>query len=182
MNGCSSSRLKRRKGARTNPRTVIGLGAVGIGLIAFAAFADPTPQLAWNASASAPLGLYRVVSGAPRRGDLLLVRAPESITRLAAERGYLPLNVPLVKRVAALSGDDVCAFDETVVVNGRAVADRLKADRAGRPLPWWSDCRELASDELFLLMDDVSGSFDSRYFGPVSRANVIGRLVPLWTE
>jgi conjugative transfer signal peptidase TraF len=182
MNGCSSSRLKRRKGAWTNPRTVVGLGAAGLGLIAFAAFADPTPQLVWNASASAPLGLYRVVSAPPKRGDLVLVQAPESVARLAAERGYLPLGVPLVKRVAASSGDDVCAFNEAIIVNGRVVADRLKADRAGRPLPWWSDCRELAADELFLLMNDVSGSFDSRYFGPVSRANVIGRLVPLWTE
>ncbi|TIX05399.1 MAG: S26 family signal peptidase, partial [Mesorhizobium sp.] len=24
--------------------------------------------------------------------------------------------------------------------------------------------------------------FDSRYFGPVPTQNVIGRLVPLWTE
>jgi conjugative transfer signal peptidase TraF len=161
---------------------MIVLGAVGLGLIACAAFADPAPKLVWNASASAPLGLYRVVSAAPKHGDLVLVRAPESIAHLGAERGYLPLDVPLVKRVVALSGDHVCALDETVIVNGRVVAERLKADRAGRPLPWWSHCRALVGDELFLLMGEVSGSFDSRYFGPVSRANVIGRLVPLWTE
>lgn len=161
---------------------ILATGALGLGLIGLAAFADPMPKLVWNASASAPVGLYRVVSGAPKRGDLVLVRVPESITSLAAERGYLPLNVPLVKRVAALSGDYVCAFDEAITINGRAIAERLKVDRAGRPLPWWNDCRGLARDELFLLMDDICGSFDSRYFGPVSRANIIGRLVPLWTE
>jgi type IV secretory pathway protease TraF len=39
-----------------------------------------------------------------------------------------------------------------------------------------------ADDELFLLMEGVPGSFDGRYFGPVNRSAIIGRLVPLWTE
>ncbi|TIS75977.1 MAG: S26 family signal peptidase, partial [Mesorhizobium sp.] len=32
------------------------------------------------------------------------------------------------------------------------------------------------------LGSDKNRSFDSRYFGPVPTQNVIGRLVPLWTE
>lgn len=176
------SRLRRRMRMRKNPRAALALGALGLGLIGFSAFADPAPKLVWNASASAPIGLYRVVPGAPERGDLVLVRAPKSVAKLAAERGYLPLNVPLIKRVAALSGNDVCAFNEAIIIDGTVVARRLELDRAGRPLPWWNDCRELTGDDLFLLMEDVSGSFDSRYFGPVSTGSVIGRLVPLWTE
>lgn len=163
-------------------RVELLLGVVGLGLIGSAAFVSPKPQLVWNASASAPIGLYRVVSGAPERGDLVLVRAPKSVAKLAAERGYLPLNVPLVKRVAALSGNEVCAFHEAIFVEGKVVALRLKTDGAARPLPWWNDCRELGADELFLLMDGASFSFDSRYFGAISSTNLIGRLTPLWTE
>jgi conjugative transfer signal peptidase TraF len=145
------------------------------------AFAPHSPLLIFNASASAPIGFYW--AGPPRplnRGDLLLVRTPESIRMLAAARGYIPLAVPLVKRAVALSGDFVCADGQTLTIDGRHVADRLSADRAGRPLLAWSGCRKLGTGELFLLMEDVPDSFDSRYFGPVSVDAVIGRLSPLW--
>jgi conjugative transfer signal peptidase TraF len=136
----------------------------------------------WNASASAPIGLYRVLPENAVRGDLVLVRTPESVRQLAAERGYLPLNVPLVKRVAAADGDIVCAADDAISVNGRVVAERLARDRLGRPLPRWSGCLLLDVGETFLLMEGVSDSFDGRYFGPVPTAAIIGRLVPLWVE
>ncbi|TIU31998.1 MAG: S26 family signal peptidase, partial [Mesorhizobium sp.] len=42
--------------------------------------------------------------------------------------------------------------------------------------------RALGDNEVFLLGSDKNRSFDSRYFGPVPTQNVIGRLVPLWTE
>lgn len=145
-------------------------------------FADPAPWLVWNGSRSAPVGLYRVASIAPLRvGDLVLVRTPEHVRELAAVRGYLPATVPLVKRVAASDGDAVCAHGADIFVNGRRVAARLPRDRLGRSLPWWSGCRAL-DGEVFLLMGDVAASFDGRYFGPVPRDAVIGRLVPLWTE
>jgi len=182
MNVRPLSRLQRHRDALRTHCAELLFGIVGLGLIASAAFVSPTPKLVWNASASAPIGLYRVVSGTPKRGDLALVRAPNSAAKLAAERGYLPRNVPLVKRVAALSGNEVCAFHEAIFVEGKIAALRRKTDRAGRPLPWWNECRELGTDELFLLTNDRSDSFDSRYFGPVSSANLIGRLVPLWTD
>jgi conjugative transfer signal peptidase TraF len=104
------------------------------------------------------------------------------VRQLAAERGYLPQNVPLVKRVAALGGDIVCAAGDVISINGRAVAQRLARDRLGRPLPGWTGCQTLDPDDVFLLMENVAGSFDGRYFGPVRRAAIIGRLAPLWTE
>lgn len=139
------------------------------------------PILVFNASASAPIGYYYLrTSALISRHDVVLVRTPESVRALAAERGYIPRSVPLVKRAAALPGDTVCVFGPIVTIDGRWVADRLSADRAGRPLPAWTGCRKLAPGELFLLMEEVPDSFDSRYFGPVSETAVIGRLYPLW--
>jgi len=54
-------------------------------------------------------------------------------------------------------------------------------DREGRPLPAWQGCRPLAPGEVFLLMANIPASFDGRYFGPIPRAAIIGRLVPLCT-
>jgi len=48
-------------------------------------------------------------------------------------------------------------------------------------LPQWSACRTLKTQELFLLSSYSPFSFDSRYFGPVKRAAVIGQAIPLWT-
>ena len=159
----------------------LAVALAGIALVGFSAIAHPQPRLVWNASASAPIGLYRVVSGAPERGDFVLVRIPKSIEKVAAIRGYLPAGVPLIKRVAAVAGDDVCAFNGAIIVNGEIAARQRKADRAGRSLPRWNECRELVQGEFFLLTN-APDSFDSRYFGPVSSARVIGRLAPLWTD
>lgn len=171
------TRLKAIRARRT-----IAVACIGLGLIGFTVFDKPSPWFVWNASGSTPVGLYRIGLAPPARGDLVLVRSPKSLADLAEERGYLPRNVPLVKRLAALPGEHVCAFNEAIVIGGEIVARRLETDGRGRPLPWWNECRRLGRDEVFLLGGDAAGSFDSRYFGPVPATNVIGRLVPLWTE
>jgi conjugative transfer signal peptidase TraF len=173
-------------GTSQNPflrwRGALAFTLLGFALLGLAALARPTPLLVWNTSASAPIGLYRVVPGAPARGDLVLVPTPDSVRKLADKRRYLPSNVPLVKRIAAAGGDVVCAAGDAISINGRVVARRLISDRLGRPLPSWSDCRRLIGDEAFLLMEHVADSFASRYFGPVLTSTIIGRLVPLWVE
>lgn len=172
--------VRQRRGRRRSC-AILALGLAGLGLLGFAAFARPTPLIIYNASASAPIGFYRVLSAEPiRRGDLVLARTPASVRQLAAERDYLPATVPLVKRVVALDGDTVCAIHHAITIDGRHVATQLIADRLGRPLPIWSGCRTLGPGDMFLLMQGVSDSFDGRYFGPIPVSAVIGRLVPLW--
>ena len=153
---------------------ILGLG--------YPELAEPLPRLVYNASASAPLGFYRLYSGDPiSKGDLVLAHLPEAAAHLAADRQYLPPSVPVVKRVAALAGDLVCADAGIVVINDRVAADTLLIDREGRPLPAWQGCRTLAPGEVFLLTENLPASFDGRYFGPISSMAIVGRLVPLWT-
>jgi conjugative transfer signal peptidase TraF len=170
--------LRRRK---SQLATLI-LALFGLGLIGLATLVRPTPLLVWNASASAPIGLYRVVPNNAGRGDLVLVQTPEPVRKIASERGYLPSNVPLVKRIAAARGDIVCAAGNTISINHRIVAHRLSSDRLGRPLPSWTGCRPLDGSQVFLLMEGVADSFDSRYFGPIPATAIIGKLVQIWTE
>jgi type IV secretory pathway protease TraF len=40
----------------------------------------------------------------------------------------------------------------------------------------------MASDEYFVFSDRVANSFDSRYFGPISKAAIIGVYRPLITD
>jgi len=140
----------------------------------------PRPRLLWNASASAPIGLWGVLPDAPvGRGDMVVVRLAEPWRGLAARRHYLPANVPLLKRIAAVPGDRVCAFESWIFVEGRVAVVRRRFDRLGRALPWWSGCVTLGGGAILLLMDDPA-SFDGRYFGPARRSAVVGKAVPLW--
>lgn len=171
-------RADRRRRRQLRVRAAV-IGVLSTGLAATIAL-PPRPLLVWNASASAPIGLYAIAEpSALEPGDHALARLPEPYRGLAARRHYLPANVPLVKRVAGIAGDIVCASGAVVTVNGRIVAKRKAADRFGRPLPWWRGCSTLR-DAIFLLNPAEPASFDGRYFGPLPRANLIGKATPIW--
>lgn len=156
------------------------VGAIAV--LATTAVFSPRIRLVYNATESAPRGFYLAVPATHlQRGDLVLVRLPNALARLAAERGYLPSSVPALKQIAAMEGQPVCARDGRVYVDGYAVAQALAVDGKQRELPAWNGCRPLLEGELFLLNRGVKASFDSRYFGPVDRSFVRARAVSLWT-
>jgi len=174
------ARLPRFRRRRRRSGVILGLSAVA--LLALAASLTPAYLLVWNATASAPVGLYRRVGGPVTRGDWVLAWLPAGARELAAERNYLPHNVPVVKRAAGLGGDTICADGETVFLDGTPIATRLLADKEGRPMPSWEGCKLLQSGEFFLLNADAPASFDGRYFGAMGHHQIIGRLVPVWIK
>ncbi|HCW0413371.1 TPA: S26 family signal peptidase [Pseudomonas aeruginosa] len=170
---------------------LVGLSACGLAALAWASFVQPLPRLVYNPSDSVAVGWYRVeplhqhTDSLPRPlsvGSIVLTTLPPDAAALAAQRGYLPAHVPLLKRVGAVAPQTVCVFDALVWIDGVLVAAVLPADRLGRPLPSWRQCRQLRPGELFLLSMTNPASFDSRYFGPVSAAAVIGVARPVWLE
>lgn len=164
-------------------RWPLALLAGSLVALGWAAFTTSPPRLVYNASDSLPIGWYRISPvDALAHGDLVLVHLPPEVRSLAAQRGYLPANVPLMKTVAAIAPQQVCVQGSQVRIDGDLVAKRLRWDRQGRALPTWLACRRLVRDELFLLSSSNPASFDSRYFGPVSVDAVIGRAQPLWLE
>ena len=172
--------LRREKQRRVRLRGRILFVGAGALVLLLSAVLPPAPLLVWNASASAPIGLYAVAPGAfVQPGDMVVARVPKRYRLLVASRRYLPTNVPLVKRVAAYAGDEVCALGGDIFLNGRRIASRRAADAAGLPMPWWSGCLVLRGRQLFLLMDSAS-SFDGRYFGPTDGIDVIGKARLLW--
>ena len=160
--------------------TAIATPAFAVSFV-IVAIADPFPRLIWNASASAPIGLYRIhPDNDPPAGALVAITPPERLSRWLAARGYLPEGVPLLKHVAAKVGQQVCRSGAVVRVDGQPVARALTSDRRGRALPVWEGCRILRAGELLLLNPAVPDSLDSRYFGPLPASAVIGRATPLY--
>ena len=165
-------------------RTITILAAsIASAALAISAIIDLPKPLLWNASASAPIGLYAVQPAEDLEvSDLVVIAPPPELATFLAARGYLPKGVPLLKRVLALTGQSVCRDGFDVLAYGVSVGRARIRDHAGRELPVWHGCRRIADGELFLMNWDAPDSVDSRYFGPLPRSLVIGRALPVWTD
>lgn len=156
--------------------SVPGAVAVAAGLTGLSLIAHVMPPLALlNETPSLPKGIYlRSFDQTPRRGAVIAVQPPPVARRYLASLG-MPASVPLLKRIAAVGGEQVCRTGEGLRWSGRMAMARPR-DRRGSPLPAWAGCRRLGADEL-LVMGDTPTSFDSRYFGPVRRSSLAGVYV-----
>ena len=103
MSAPANAARKQRRRARHQMLTLCG----GLGLICLTLpvlFHCPM-RLLWNASASVPLGLYRVRPAThPGLGNLVVVHPTPALEKYMAERRYVERHVPLVKPVAATGG------------------------------------------------------------------------------
>jgi conjugative transfer signal peptidase TraF len=140
------------------------------------------PHYIWNASNSVPIGLYRLRPVTTLTvTDLVAVQPPDPLATFLDYNGYLPIGVPMLKRVLALPKQTVCRNGLTIAVDGVDVGQAYERDGRGRPLPAWHGCRIIADGDVFVMNWQSPDSFDGRYFGPLPASAVIGRAVPVWT-
>lgn len=196
MTSVFTSAASPRPRSRLRARLVLAsLSACGLAALAWASLLPvnmrPLPRVIYNPTDSVPVGWYRVdpfdgLADPPHNpvqvDSIVLTHLPAQAALLAAQRDYLPLGIPLLKRVGAIAPQQVCVIGHSVRIDGVPVAATLPADHLGRPLPAWQQCRRLRPGELFLLSTTNPASFDSRYFGPVAASAVIGVAHPLWLE
>jgi conjugative transfer signal peptidase TraF len=159
------------------------LATCGTAVAALSTIQGAPPLYIWNASASVPIGLYRVQR--TKRfsvTELVAVRPPEALASFLDLNGYLPIGIPMLKHVLALPGQTVCRNGLTISIDGRAVGRARERDGSGRPLPVWWGCHFVAGDEIFLMNPQSADSLDGRYFGSIAISAVIGRALPVWTE
>ncbi|MGM4926708.1 S26 family signal peptidase [Tardiphaga sp. 804_B3_N1_9] len=155
---------------------------VGVAVLVAPVVAEPVPLYVWNASESVPLGLYSL-----RPADKLLVtelvaiKPPEPLATFLDLNGYLPVGIPMLKRVLALPGQTVCRNGLIISVDASDMGEARERDSRGRPLPVWHGCRVVGEDELFLMNWQSKDSLDGRYFGPIAASAIIGRAFPVWT-
>jgi conjugative transfer signal peptidase TraF len=145
-----------------------------------------------NATPSMPVGLWMVTAASLSlgRGEIVAVCLPDTgPAREAFHRGYIAAGScpsgtePLVKPIAAISGDVVAVSAAGIAVNNTPIANTapLGRDDAGRPLePVPAGLYRVPPGQLWLLSGHDPRSFDSRYFGAVPIAGVRGTARPIW--
>jgi conjugative transfer signal peptidase TraF len=159
------------------------LASCGAIVLALPSTAPVLPLYIWNGSESVPTGLYRVQeAGHLNVPELVAVRPPDPLASFLDVNGYLPRGVPMLKRIVALQGQQVCRKGLLIFVDGIEMGAARERDGRGRPLPAWQGCRIIAADEIFLMNWQSAGSLDGRYFGPIPRSAVIGLALPVWTR
>lgn len=157
---------------------MLAMATVGIALLAVKPFINPLPVVVWNASESVPIGWYFVEKRMPKIGEIAVIKPSDWVRIYASSRGYLPQDVWLLKPIFATYPSIICRFGSHVFVNGKQVAKAKIADKMHRVLPVWKGCKALTSTQYFVL-GRHRDSFDSRYFGPIERKQIIGTAFSL---
>ena len=167
---------------RGRKRVLVAMLA-GVGILALSAGKAALPLFMWNASASVPVGLYRLQSiDKLQATELVVVVPPEPLATLLVEGNYLPRGVPMLKHVLAFPGQTVCRRGLTILIDGTAMGLARERDGRARSLPTWQGCRVVAADQLFLMNRQSADSLDGRYFGPIPASAVVARAHPVWIE
>lgn len=156
------------------------LGLIPAPIAAVQALA-PAPLVLINTSPSEPIGLYLRSPLEPTVGRIIAFRPPRPAYPYVAQAMPERARTSLLKAVRGEGGDVVCADARGVLINDQAWPAAERLDRQGRWLPQWRECRRLAVDEVFVLSTRIPNSFDSRYYGPVHRAEILGVYTPIVT-
>ncbi|MFN3706173.1 MAG: signal peptidase I [Thermoflexales bacterium] len=96
-----------------------------------------------------------------RRGDVVLLRTEDGAEHLS--------------RVVALPGDKVQLDESGIQVNNQPLPAASLNGTLQLDQPAFSGARILRANELFVLNDNSADARDSRAFGPVSAAQLVGR-------
>ena len=140
-----------------------------------------------NLTPSYPLGLWRIepLARDPGVGDRIFIcPSPDPVFEQARERGYLGRGLcsgwfsPLIKTVVAVAGQHI-AIEGDITVDGVHLPHSSVrfADGEGRALP--PDSGGIVPAGQLFLFSEFAGSYDSRYFGPIPAAGVLGLAHPL---
>lgn len=135
-----------------------------------------------NLTPSHPLGLWRIVplNRDVTAGDLVFVCPPRTPAfQLARERGYVHPGLcagwmsPLIKTILALPGQHV-EIGNSVAIDGEPIAHSAIrwTDAEGRALA--AHPGGIVPAGHLYLHSDFAGSYDSRYFGPIPDAGLLG--------
>ena len=113
----------------------------------------------------------------PKRGDVVIFRFPEDRSQ------------DFVKRLIGLPGDTILVRDKQVYVNGEPYNNPHERHTDARTLPAVAGPRDnfgpvlVPAGSYFMMGDNRDESYDSRYWGFVPAADIVGvAMVKYWSK
>jgi signal peptidase I len=122
----------------------------------------------------------------PKRGDIVIFNTT------GLEHPAVRPNVYYIKRIAGLPGETVQISPPNLIVDGRVIKEPAifadistrsngftlasRANNKASPLSSPDDQIVLGKDQYLTLGDNTESSLDGRYYGPISREQIYGRV------
>jgi signal peptidase I len=158
---------------RAIPWLVIVIVAAGVAILlrafVFQTFFVPSQSMMPTLDPGDRMVVLKLGLGSLHRGEIIVFRRP---ARDVSDVG----NEDLVKRVIGLPGETIWSSGNTVYINGKPLAEPWlpKLD----PLGTKAITRQhIPAGEYFMMGDNRAISYDSRYWGDLSRSSVVGQVI-----
>jgi len=119
--------------------------------------------------------------GEPKRGEVIVFRVPQEA--LALSNYTLDKKMYFIKRIIGIPGDTVEVKGNDVTIYNTENPNGLKLSESYVYIDKMIPTRNinltvtLKSDEYFVMGDNRNNSSDSRFWGPLKRANITGRPI-----
>lgn len=107
----------------------------------------------------------------PKRGEVIVFHAPKN----ACPNGT---DCDFIKRIIALPGESISIQDNKYYLNGQLLDEQyIPSTMPTVPGSYMENKTiTLKEDEYFVSGDNRTGSSDSRFWGPIDKENIVGRV------
>ena len=140
-------------------------------------------QFSYQQSKSMPEGIYFIYpTSRYLDGQNILFWPNKASEKHMIKRGYIRQKTPLLKQIVGINGDKVCIKDHKLYIDGAVLGPVYQEDRKGRPLEQLQICRNLNVNEFFVMGVSSPKSYDSRYYGMITKSQIIGKAKLLWSR
>lgn len=132
------------------------------------AYSIPSPSMVPTLAVGDRVVVFRLNTD-PARGDIVVFDRPANDPKTSPDDPDV-----LIKRVIGLPGDTVESREGIVYVNGERLVEEYLPDDTDTAI---STPIVVPDDQLLVLGDNRSASFDGRFFGPIDKDLVVGRAI-----
>jgi len=102
-----------------------------------------------------------------KRGDIIVFHSPVTEGK------------DLVKRAIAFEGETIMlGTDGVIYINGKPIEKDYYTSNA--PPAYTGQTYKIGKNEIFVMGDNRDNSYDSRYFGPIQKTDIFGKVLMIY--